>query len=367
MSINYSEIANPSIRNLTPYQPGKPIEEVQRELGLTDVIKLASNENPLGPSPKALAAAQEALTRIHLYPDGGSYELKQALAKYLAVNSQQLTIGNGSENILEIIVKAYLNANNAAIATQYAFATIPLLIKAAGAKLITIPTVEWQHNIDATIAAITPETRIIFVVNPNNPTGTYTTKNDFNKLLNAVSQDILIVSDEAYSEYINQDDYPDTLKLLPKHPNLIISRTFSKIFGLAGLRIGYAISSPEIADILNRARLPFNSNLVGTAAACAALQDKDYIAKSISLNSQGRKQLEAGLKQLNITYIPSLANFITINIQQDAKIIYEKLLQKGVIVRPLNAYGLPTHLRVTIGTHEQNERFLKTLREIIYV
>lgn len=362
---NFIEQANPSIRNLTPYQPGKPIEELQRELGIQDIIKLASNENPLGPSPKALSAAQEALNKIHLYPDGSAFELKQALAKYLSVNPNQLTIGNGSENILEIIIKAYLNSNNSAIATQYAFATIPILIKASGAKLISIPTVEWRHDIDATIKACTPETRIIFVVNPNNPTGTYTNKDDFEKLLNSVPQDVLIVSDEAYAEYIDQDDYPETLKLLAKHPNLIISRTFSKVFGLAGLRIGYGISSLEIADILNRARLPFNSNLVGTAAACASLQDHEYIKQTIALNCQGKQQLENGFKQLNISYIPSLANFISFDVKQDANIVYQKLLQKGVIVRPLVAYGMPSYLRVTIGTSQQNERFLMTLKTII--
>jgi len=365
MTKNFIELANASIRNLTPYQPGKPIEELQRELGITDVLKLASNENPLGPSPKGMAAAQEALRKTHLYPDGSCYDLKQALATYLSVNTNQLTIGNGSENILEIIVKAYLTAQDEAIITQYAFATIPLLIKACGAKLTTIPAHEWRHDIDATIQACNAQTRIIFVVNPNNPTGTYTNKTEFKKLLNAIPPHVLIIADEAYQEYIDVLDYPDTLQLLTEHPNLIISRTFSKIFGLAGLRIGYAISSPEIADILNRARLPFNVNLVGAAAACAALQDQNYIAQSILVNREGKQQLEEAFKKAGISYIPSIGNFITIDVKKDANSVYQALLQQGVIVRPLTAYGLTTHLRVTIGLPEQNERFLRALTTVL--
>jgi histidinol-phosphate aminotransferase len=367
MTTNFAELANPGIRNSIPYQPGKPIEEVERELGLTDIIKLASNENPLGPSPKALAAAQQALLKSHLYPDGGCYAIKQALAKFLNVNANQLVLGNGSENTLEIIIKAYLNSDSNAIVSQYAFATIPIQIKAFGAKLITIPTQQYRHDIQATIQACNNKTKIIFVVNPNNPTGTYTSTNEFNELLNAIPKDVLIVLDEAYSEYIDKSDYPNSLELLKQHPNLIISRTFSKIYGLAGLRIGYTISSPEIADILNRARLPFNLNLVASAAAIAALEDHHYVAQSIALNNQGREQLKNGLNKLNISFIPSVGNFITINAKRDGNEVYQALLHKGVIVRPLTSYGMPTHLRITIGTHEQNERFLQTLREVLSI
>lgn len=364
MKKSFVELANTSIRNLTPYQPGKPIEEVERELGLTDVIKLASNENPLGPSPKAMAAAQMALSKTQLYPDGNCYILKQALAKHLGVDTQQLTIGNGSENILEIIVKSYLTTQDAAIVSQYAFATIPLLIKAMGAKLITVPASEWGHDVNAIIAACTPETRILFIVNPNNPTGTYTTAQDFKKLLQAIPAHVLIIADEAYHEYIEQDDYPNTLELLPRHPNLILTRTFSKVFGLAGLRIGYAISSPEIADILNRARLPFNTNAIGMLAAAAALNDQEFIARSVALNKQGKKQFEDAFKKMGISYIPSLGNFISIDLKKDAAETYQALLKKGIIVRPLTAYGMPNFLRVTIGTYEQNERFLTALTQL---
>lgn len=365
MTKNFIELANPSIRNLIPYQPGKPIEEVERELGLTNVIKLASNENPLGPSPKAMIAAHDALTKAHLYPDGGCFAIKQALAKFLHVEQNQLTLGNGSENVLEIIIKAYLNTHSNAIVSQYAFATIPIQIKAIGAELITIPTQQWRHDIQETINTCNEKTRVIFIVNPNNPTGTYTTRGELNELLNSVSREVLIVLDEAYSEYIARDDYPHAEQLLKQHPNLIVSRTFSKIYGLAGLRIGYAISSPEIADILNRTRLPFNLNSIGSAAAIAALSDNEFVEKSIVLNNQGKEQLEIGLKKLNINFIPSLGNFIAIDVARDGNAVYQALLHKGVIVRPLTAYGMPTHLRVTIGTHEQNARFLKSLQEIL--
>lgn len=365
MNYDFKELANTSIRNLTPYQPGKPIEEVQRELGITDVIKLASNENPLGPSPKALAAAQAALQKMYLYPDGGCYELKQAIAKFLQVDANQVTPGNGSENILEVIIKSYLDASSNAIISQYAFLTIPILIAASGAKTITIPAHHYGHHIDNMIAAVDDKTRIIFIVNPNNPTGTYTTKTDLIRLLNNVPSRVIVVVDEAYGEYIDRADYPDALSLLAQYPNLIISRTFSKAYGLAALRIGYAISSPEIADILNRARLPFNVNTVAAVAACAALLDQDHVAKSFKVNQQGMQQLEVGLKKLNIDYIPSLGNFITIDVKQEGITIYQKLLHQGVIVRPLGAYGLPTHLRVTIGTSAQNERFLQTLTQVL--
>lgn len=364
-TLNFKDLANPGIRNLIPYQPGKPIEEVERELGLTNVIKLASNENPLGPSPKALQAAQQVLLKVHLYPDGSGYELKNALARFLNVDTQQLTIGNGSENILEIIVKAYLTSKDSAVASQYAFATIPLLINASGAKLISVPAVQWGHDIPAMIAACQEDTRIIFIVNPNNPTGTYTTTDEFWHLLNSIPPHVIVVADEAYVEYKQGEDFPNSLKLLNQYPNLIISRTFSKIFGLAGLRIGYSISSSDIADILNRARLPFNVNLVAQAAGVAALDDQEHIQRSIALNREGMQQLEQGLQRLKISYIPSLGNFLCIDVKKDSAEVYQALLQQGIIVRPLKAYGMPTHLRITIGTLEQNGRLLQALPHCI--
>lgn len=362
---DFHSLANSTIRNVTPYQPGKPIEEVERELGITSAIKLASNENPLGASPAAIHAAQQAALKIYFYPDAGCYVIKKSLANFLNIDTTQLTMGNGSENILELIIKSYLTSHDSAVISQYAFLTIPLLINSYGAELITSPARSFGHDIHKMIAAIKKNTRIVFIVNPNNPTGTYTNEKELLFLLNSIPKNILIVIDEAYYEYINQDDYPNTVALLNHYPNLIITRTFSKAYGLAGLRLGYAISSPDIADILNRARLPFNVNNIVICSAQAALLDQEHIQKSIALIHQGMLHLEEEFKSLKIDYIPSLGNFITLNTKQDARNVYQNLLYQGVIVRPLHAYDMPTYLRVTIGTHEQNEKLLQALKTVL--
>jgi len=365
MVLDYRTLANNYISNLTPYQPGKPIEEVEREFGLNSIIKLASNENSLGASPNAIIAAQNALLKSHIYPDGSCYELKKTLANFLNVYANQLTIGNGSENVLEIIVNSYLSKDDEAVISQYAFLTIPLLIKRHGAHIIKVPAVNYGHDINNMISAVTEKTRVIFVVNPNNPTGTYITQENLKLLLESVSQKVLVIVDEAYSEYITHQDYPKTLDLLSTYPNLIVTRTFSKVYGLAALRLGYAIASPEITDILNRARLPFNVNSIAASAGIAALLDQDHVAKTVKMNHEGLRQLEDGLHQLKINFIPSVCNFITLDIQSHALDTYQKLLELGVIVRPLLAYDMPTHLRVTVGTAEENERFLETLHKVM--
>lgn len=364
IKIDYRSLANSSVRNLTPYQPGKPIEELERELGITSSIKLASNENPLGTSSKALIAAEQALQQSHIYPDGSYYELKQTLSTFLSVQSEQITVGNGSENILELIVKAYLHKDDSAVISQFAFLTIPILISSYGVRINAAAATNWGHDVSAMIKAIDEKTRVLFLVNPNNPTGTYTNDKDFRTLMESVPPHILVVVDEAYYEYISNTDYPDTQKYLAHYPNLIITRTFSKIYGLAALRLGYAISSPEIADILKRARLPFNVNTIAAKAACAALDDQEHVKKSVELNQKGMRQLEDGLRKLKLKYIPSIGNFITVDVN-DAGIIYQQLLYDGVIVRPLKAYDMPKHIRVTVGTYEQNERFLEAIRKKI--
>lgn len=365
MTIDFRSLANSGVRNLIPYQPGKPVENLERELGITLSIKLASNENPLGPSPNAILAAQHALQHAHIYPDGECYELKMLLATFLTVNTNQITIGNGSENILELIIKAYLHKNDNAVVSQYAFLTIPILINSYGAHAKIVPAKNWGHDIDAMIQAIDSGTRILFLVNPNNPTGTYTHQADCSKLMKFVPPHILVVIDEAYADYIVCDDYPNTLSFLNHHPNLVITRTFSKVYGLAALRLGYSISSPAIADMLNRARLPFNVNTIASKAACAAIQDQAHIIKSIALNQQGMTQIETEFKKLQLHFISSICNFITVDVG-DGSDIYNKLLLQGVIVRPLNAYGMPHHIRVTIGTKSQNERFLAALNKLTY-
>ncbi|MBX3709118.1 MAG: histidinol-phosphate transaminase [Gammaproteobacteria bacterium] len=362
--IDFRSLANHSVRNLTPYQPGKPIEELERELGITSSIKLASNENPLGPSHKVILAAQEALQNTHFYPDGGCYELKQALSKFLSVSPEQITVGNGSENILELIVKAYLHKNDTAVLSQYAFLTIPILLQSYGVIANVVPAKNWGHDIHSMVAAIDEKTRVLFLVNPNNPTGTFINEKDFITLMQSIPPHVLVVVDEAYSEYISNSECPNTLKYLSQYPNLVITRTFSKAYGLAALRLGYSISSPEIADILNRSRLPFNVNTIAAKAACIALEDQNHVRNSIALNNQGMQQYKEGLCKLSLDYIPSICNFITIDVN-DGIIAYQKLLHEGVIVRHLKAYGMPKHIRVTIGTPQQNERFLRAIQQVL--
>lgn len=361
--IDFRFLANNHVRDLVPYQQSRPADELERELGITASIKLASNENPRGPSRKAIEAAQFALQKSHVYPDSGSYALKQALSTFLSVQPAQITIGNGSENILELIVKAYLRPGDTAVISEYAFLTIPILIQSYGTQANIVPAQNWGHDIDGMIKAIDEKTRVIFLVNPNNPTGTYINKKSFKILLESIPQHVVIVIDEAYSEYITDPDYPDALTYLADYPNLIIVRTFSKAYGLAALRLGYSLSSIEIADILNRSRLPFNANAIATAAACAALSDQDHVQTSIALNQQGMQQISDGLRKLNLEFIPSIGNFITINVN-DADKIYLQLLREGIIVRPLQAYGMKNHIRVTIGTAEQNSLFLLAMKKI---
>lgn len=364
MSIDFRFLANNHIRELVPYQPGKPIEELERELGITSSIKLASNENPLGPSKKAIEAAQMALHKSHFYPDGGCYELKQALASFLNVKREQITVGNGSENILELIIKAYLNHGDSAVISQYAFLTISILLQSYGIRMNIAPAENWGHDVVNMVKAIDEKTRVIFLVNPNNPTGCYINQDDFHFLMENTPPHVLVVVDEAYADYADQSDYPNTLHALNRYPNLIITRTFSKVYALAALRLGYAISSIEIADILNRARLPFNVNAIAAAAACAALEDQDHVKKSIHMNKAGMQQMIEGIEQFKLKYIPSLGNFMTIEVN-DAKTVYQKLLYEGVIIRPLTAYDMSSHVRVTIGTAEQNERFLASIQKVL--
>lgn len=363
MKADFRSLANESVRGLTPYQPGKPIEELERDLGIKQAIKLASNENPLGASPRAILAIKSALENAHFYPDGGCFEVKHALANYLNVKPLQLTIGNGSENILELIVKAYLHEGDTAVISQYAFLTIPLLIQSYGVHAKIIPALNYGHDIVNMIKAVDEKTRVLFLVNPNNPTGTYTSEKDFRLLMESVPPHVLVVVDEAYYEYIAIPDYPNTLKALDEYPNLVITRTFSKAHGLAALRLGYSISSPEIADMLNRARLPFNVNTLAAKAACAALEDREHLEKSQSTNLLGMRQLEEELRKANLRFIPSLGNFVTIDVN-DGLTIYQKLLYEGVIVRPLVPYALPHFIRVTIGTFQQNERFMRAIKKV---
>lgn len=367
MAVDYRSLALEGVRGLSPYQPGKPIEELARELGLDpdEIIKLASNENPLGPSEKALAAVREAMAGLCLYPDGNGFELKQALSGHYGVGMDQITLGNGSNDILEIIARCFAGPGDEVVFSQYAFAVYPLVSRAIGARGVCVPARDWGHDLDAMADAITERTRLVFVANPNNPTGTVHDAAAMEAFLARVPERVLVVLDEAYCEYLTGSGYPDGVSLLERFPNLIVCRTFSKAWGLAALRVGYAISSPELADILNRVRQPFNVNALALAAATAVLEDRDYLARAREVNAAGLAQLTGGFERMGVNYIPSAGNFVTFEAGPQARAVYRSLLQHGVIVRPLEGYDMPCHLRVSVGLPEQNARFLDALAEAL--
>ncbi len=354
--------ALPYVRALAPYQPGKPIAALQREYGITDAIKLASNENPFGPSPRAVAAIRAALGSLARYPDGGGFSLKQALAAKLGVQPGNLTLGNGSNDVLELCARAFASPGDEVIYSQHSFAVYPIAVQSVGAKGVEVPASRYAHDLDAIARAITPRTRLIYLANPNNPTGTWFNRAALESFLAAVPQHIVVVLDEAYFEYATDADFPNGIACLPRHANLVVTRTFSKAYGLAGLRIGYALSSATIADWLNRVRQPFNVNSLALVAAEAALADDEFVARTRASNQAGMRLLEGGFTKLGLKYMPSAANFICVEVG-DAKTIYERLLRHGVIVRPVESYGLPRHLRVTVGTPDENLRFLTALTE----
>jgi len=363
MAIDYQSLAVKGVQAMSPYQPGKPIEELARELNLDpdEIIKLASNENPLGPSDRAMAAARQALAETCLYPDGNGFSLKTALASRYGVGAGQITLGNGSNDVLELVARCFADRDSEIIYSQYAFAVYPLVAQAIGATGVQVPASNWGHDFDAMAAAVTEKTRVIFVANPNNPTGTVHSHGAVEAFLQGIPADVLVVLDEAYCEYLPQERQGDSITLLSRFPNLIICRTFSKAWGLAGLRVGYSISSDEIANILNRVRQPFNVNSVAMAAATAVLDDEPYLQKSREVNAAGLRQLEQAFAAMGLSYIPSAGNFITVEVGDRAQDIFQSLLASGVIVRPVAGYGMPRHLRVSVGLPEHNERFVEAL------
>lgn len=361
MSCDYVALATGGVQGLTPYQPGKPIDELERELGISNIVKLASNENPLGPSQMVLDALQAQFRDLTRYPDGNGFVLKQALSEHLGVAQDQLTLGNGSNDTLDLIARAYLGPGSEAIFSEYAFAVYPIATQAAGATAVVTPAKNWGNDLDAIKAAITGKTRVIFLANPNNPTGTWFNRAAFESFIADVPEQVLVVLDEAYCEYVEDPTYPKGLDYLGRYPNLIVTRTFSKAYGLASLRVGYSVSNPQIADVINRVRNPFNVDSFALAAATTALSDKDYIARSVALNREGYQHITAALAERGLSFIPSVGNFVSVDFARDAAPIYQALLHEGVIVRPMAAYKMPTFLRVSIGLPEENARFLQAL------
>lgn len=369
---SFLKLATSGVQQLIPYQPGKPVEELERELGIADSIKLASNENPLGPSPLALNAIKNIISSINYYPDGGGFALSNKLAQKHQLDASNITLGNGSNDILELVTRAFLTPLHSAVFSEYSFAVYPIVVQAVGAKANVAKaypgdheTMPLGHDPVVILSQIDNSTRIVFIANPNNPTGTWLTPAALEDLFGKIADNIIIVLDLAYTEYMDEEFKPSIKQWIEKFPNLVVTQTFSKVYALAGLRIGYSISNPEIADILNRVRQPFNTNMLAQAAAIASLDDVEHVNKSVEMNNAGKKLLQDAFAELGLKYLPTMGNFISVNVKQDGMVLYEKLLQQGVIVRPVANYAMPQYLRITIGTQQQNQRFVETLKQCL--
>jgi histidinol-phosphate aminotransferase len=369
--MHYDELAVPGVRALLPYQPGMPIAELERQYGVRNAIKLASNENPLGPSPLALAAARQALADSARYPESSGHRLRARLAALHGVEPAAITLGNGSNDVLDMIARVFLGPGVEAVYSQHAFAVYSIAVQAVGATARVAPAHDgsrgpaYGHDLAAMRSLVGPATRMVFIANPNNPTGTWLGAKELRDFVTGLPDHVMAVVDEAYFEYVQEADYPDTARWLADCPNLIVTRTFSKAYGLAGLRAGYAVSSPTVGQLLHRVRQPFNVNSVAQAAALAALDDAAHLEKSIRYNQEGMRQLVAGFRRLDLSFIDSAGNFVVVDTRGPAAGMYERLLRQGVIVRPIANYGMPNHLRVTVGLPDENARFLDALEQVL--
>jgi len=366
-SVGIRELAPAHVRAIAPYVPGKPIAETARELGIpeADILKMASNENPLGPSPKALEAIRGALAELNYYPDGSGFDLKAALARKLGVAPASLVLGNGSNDVLELAARTFLTAADSAVYSRHAFLVYPLVVQAIGAKGIEVPAARgYAPDLEGMARAVRPDTKIVFLANPNNPTGTFNAWDEVRGFVERIPRRVLVVLDEAYGEYLPPELASPTVSWIARFPNLVVSRTLSKAYGLAGLRIGYGVAHPEAVEVMDRVRQPFNVNHLAMVAARAALDDEAFIERSRAVNAAGLEQLRAGFERLGLEYIPTRGNFVTVRVG-DAARVFQALLREGVIVRPIAGYGLPEHLRVTVGLPEQNARFLAALERVL--
>ncbi|MGK7295453.1 MAG: histidinol-phosphate transaminase [Candidatus Wenzhouxiangella sp. M2_3B_020] len=371
-TLDYTELAVTGVRDLKPYTPGKPIDELEREYGVSDSIKLASNENPLGASPRALEAVRDALADVWLYPDANGYHLKQALAEKHGVSTDCITLGNGSNDVLVFLAQAFLQPGLESLFSQYCFAVYPIATQLVGAAPVVAPALPGDHaamplghDLRALYERVDENTRLVWIANPNNPTGTWLSGERVREFLSSLPGHVICVVDEAYTEYAESDELGDASTWLERFPNLVVTRTFSKAYGLAGLRVGYALSNPGIADLLNRVRPAFNVNSLALVAAREALADRAFIERSREMNSAGLKQLHAGLADLGVDTIPSAANFVLARFDRTGAELDEALLRRGIIVRPVANYGLENYLRITVGTESQNRRLLEALAEIL--
>jgi histidinol-phosphate aminotransferase len=365
--IDPCELSPSYVRAIAPYQPGKPISELAREMGLDEggIVKLASNENPLGVSPLARAAMAAQLPKLARYPDGNGFELKQALANRHRVQDDQIVLGNGSNDVLELVARCFLGNGTSAVMSQHAFVVYRLATQVAGATMLETRAKDYGHDLAAMASAVREDTRVIWIANPNNPTGTFVPAPQLEAFLQRVPPRVVVVLDEAYHEYLPGEAQVDSVRWLARFPNLVITRTFSKAYGLAGLRVGFALAHPEVADLMNRVRQPFNVSSVAQTAAQAALDDREFVHRSVELNRSGMRQIVEGLGRLGLQHIPSFGNFLSVQTSAAAQ-VYERLLRQGVIVRPIGMYGLPDHLRVSIGLPAENERFLSALHVALH-
>jgi len=356
-------VAKPNLAGIKPYKPGKPIEEVVRELKLRgEVIKLASNENPLGPSPKAVIAMRQALKGMQLYPDDSCFYLKRRLAAKFGLGEDQVIMGNGSVEVILFAAMAYLGPAEAAVMSDGAFIMYRIATQVVGGQIVSVPMKNYTHDLEAMAAAVTPNTRLVYIANPNNPTGTVVRKPEFDRFMSRVPDSVLVIVDEAYREYISDADYPDSFGYLRSGRNIMILRTFSKIFGLAGLRIGYGFSRPELLADISKMRLPFNVNRIGQIGALAALDDEAHIKRSIRVNDEGKAFLYDEFQKLGLNYVPSSGNFVMVDFGRDAMAVFESLQRKGVIARPIREYGFPNALRISIGVEAHNRKLVRSLK-----
>ena len=368
--IDYKDLAVKGVQKLKPYIPGKPISELEREMGISNIIKLASNENSLGSSPLAIKALSQVIDEIELYPDGNGFALKKALAAKHNVAMDQITLGNGSNDVLVLLTEAFLSPELNAVYSQYSFAVYPIAIQAVGGVHKQIPAMSWEtdsplgHDLDAMLAAIDDETRLVFVANPNNTTGNHLSEKELKGFISQIPKHVIVIVDEAYLEYSSVEEQVDASKWLSEFPNLVVTRTFSKAYGLAGLRVGYALSNPDIANVINRIRQPFNVNSLALIAAENAIGDIEFLERSLLENSMGLRILETTCEKLGLRYVPSKGNFLLVDFEKDAAPIYMELLKRGIITRPVANYGLNNCLRITIGTQDQMRRLDKAMEQV---
>ncbi|WP_029407525.1 histidinol-phosphate transaminase [Thiomicrorhabdus sp. Milos-T2] len=364
----FCDQVQPQVLDINPYVPGKPVSDLQRELGLENITKLASNENPLGASSNVIKAIQDELSEIARYPDGSAYELKQVLAQFLNIDSAQLAIGNGSNELLELVARVFAGPGDEIIYSQYAFAVYPISTQIVGANGVEVLAKNWGHDLPAMLDAITDKTKVIYIANPNNPTGTYFSKQEWQAFIKSVPKHVIVVLDEAYLEYaqsfLDDNTYFNGVNDIEAYPNLLVSRTFSKTYGLASLRIGYMVGNPETIQYINQVREPFNVNHYAQIAAKHALADQEFVKQAVKVNQEGMRQILSALQDLSIEFIPSIGNFVCINLGSKALEYNQKLLEEGVIVRPVANYGIAEYLRVSIGTQVENQYFIDALKKV---